>query len=293
MNNGSENDWYTCDSMNAKELFQHLVNQITLKVPEGERQAIIEWLLEDRLHLSRTDILTEKPIDSSPEYFQNDIRRLNAEEPLQYILGKASFFGREFQVNPSVLIPRPETELLISEVVKAVAKSKPLRVLDIGTGSGCIAITLAIELPLSTVVATDIDTDSISLASANAIGHQAQVEFLHHDILHDSLPTGSWDVVVSNPPYIMQSERKGLNANVRKFEPDRALFVDDEDPLIFHRTIARKSKTGLHTGGLLIMEINERLGPPCADLLKNLGFVNVRLVHDLDGRDRFVVGTIH
>lgn len=276
--------------MNAKELFQTLVRQITLQVPETEKEATIAWLIQDRLGISRTDILSGTHVDASYSDFESFIQRINGDEPLQYILGKTEFYGRVFAVNPAVLIPRPETELLISTMLGTVERDQDYQLLDIGTGSGCIAITLALELPNATVTATDIDGGALMVARENAERYQTNVRFMQHDILQESLTAGGWDIIVSNPPYIRRSEQFMMRANVRAFEPEHALFVSDSDPLIFHRTIAQKALKAVKPGGILMMEINESLGSESAQVLFALAYTQVKLVTDLDQKNRFVIG---
>lgn len=276
--------------MRARELYDHLVQSLTLEVSGEEKQTIIRWLLQERLSLSVADVRSEKLVSTSPAEFAEAIHRINSEEPLQYILGNSEFYGRTFLVNPSVLIPRPETELLAKYVIDAFSRSPGGQLLDIGTGSGCIAVTLELELPHFRVAATDVDPQALALAKRNSTQLGATVLFVLHNILTEALPFQSLDAVVSNPPYIKQSERNTLAKSVIGFEPELALFVPDSDPLVFHRVIAEKAQAALRPGGVLLLEINEKLGPETAAVVEATGFTQVAVVKDMDSKNRFVTG---
>ena len=276
--------------MNSKDLFHQLVNALTLDVRLAEKEAMVSWVLKHRLALSSTEIHKGKTVQAQVSDFSDTIDRLNKEEPLQYILGIAEFYGRTFEVNGSVLIPRPETEILIESALKLIDHETARSFLDIGTGSGCIGITLALELPHAKVIATDISAEALTLAALNADRLGAQVQFLQHDILTEKLPFNELDVVVSNPPYIREQEKGMMSGNVINNEPAHALFVPDANPLIFHRSIAIQSMRTLRPGGLMILEINEHLGDACVLLLRDVGYSRVSLIQDLDKKDRFVIG---
>jgi len=268
---------------NSKAVFQEIKSQLTLDDPE-EVQAIALALMEKYFGLTLTDILSEKEIET--KNFSEIIERLNQQEPLQYILGEAEFYGRKFFVNPSVLIPRPETELLVREVLNT--KLKAPRILDIGTGSGCIAITLNLEIPNSKVYAIDLNQNSLDTAKVNSKKLEADVSFLLHDFLKDSPKLDPVDLIVSNPPYVRNSEKMLMKSNVLNYEPHQALFVSDQDPLIFYNAIASKSKTLLNSSGKVFVEINEKFGNEVRDLFESNGFSEVKIVRDLDGKDRIV-----
>lgn len=263
------------------------MNALTLSADEGEKRSMILWLLEERLGLSSADVLAGKPTEHDPSECADAIKRLNTNEPLQYILGYSWFYGRRFDVTPDVLIPRPETELLVQSVIDHLGKAFKGSLLDIGTGSGCIAVTLALELPKATIFATDVSTKALTVAQRNADLLNASVTFLDHNIMVDPI-TDQLDAMVSNPPYIREREKATMGINVTDFEPHGALFVPDTDPLIFHRTIAQKAMTALKPGGLLAMEINEALGEETVKAINEAGFVAIELHSDLDKRDRFV-----
>jgi release factor glutamine methyltransferase len=218
------------------------------------------------------------------------VRRLKHSEPIQYITGHTSFYGLTFKVNPSVLIPRPETEELAELVIREQADT-PVRILDAGTGSGCIAVALAHHLPKAEVVAADISEEAIRTAEENAQLNSVSVAFLVADILStealDTAIEGRFDVIVSNPPYVRESEKASMGKNVLLYEPAAALFVPDNDPLVFYRAIVRLCREKLRKNGRLYVEINENLGKETAALLQEDGFV-AELIRDLSGKDRFI-----
>ena len=272
---------------NSKELFNELVNNVRLDDSREEIHSIIYLLLEDKLGLSKTDIMTGKEISPVVQgYFNEIIQRINEHEPIQYILGKADFYGRQFVVNRSVLIPRPETELLVAAVIKENMSSPTI--LDIGTGSGCIAITLALEIISSKVYGVDISEDALMVAKQNANNLRAKVNFSKLDILGDTLPDQQYDIIVSNPPYIAHAEKKDMKTNVLEFEPHLALFVADHDPLIFYKMIAKKGKSYLNHGGKVFVEINERFGQNVSDVFIKEGYSLVKILKDIDNKDRIV-----
>jgi release factor glutamine methyltransferase len=265
---------------NSKTLFLDLVNQIKIDESRDEIQSMVYILLESLFSLSRADILLGKEvvIHEPDEIRINEIiTRINLHEPIQYILETEIFYGRSFKVNESVLIPRPETECSI---------------LDIGTGSGCISITLALEILESIVYATDVSLQSLDIAAENALRLNARVQFMVNDILLDQLPVKNLDVVVSNPPYIPWAEKQSMGRNVIAFEPHLALFVPDDDPLLFYRVIVGKARQALASGGLLAVEVNERFGNEVASLVAAGGFTEVEIVNDLSGKERIVTGIL-
>jgi release factor glutamine methyltransferase len=227
--------------------------------------------------------------DANKAYFLEILSQLKASKPIQYILGETDFYGRTFRVNPAVLIPRPETEELVKWVLDSVSKANP-SILDIGTGSGCIAISLKLELPEADVVALDISADALALAQENATLHKAEVRFIEKDVLF-MMPTdlaSTFDVVVSNPPYIALSEKDSMKDNVLANEPHLALFVPNTNPLIFYEHIASIAQEKLNLGGFLFFEINERFGKEVLELLVKRGFKHVELRQDLGCKDRMV-----
>jgi release factor glutamine methyltransferase len=277
---------------NSKVLFQELMSQISLAETKEEIQSLVYLVIEHEFSISRTDILAEKKIDISAQQeitLKQIIKKINDHEPVQYILGEARFFGRKFKVNPSVLIPRPETEELVGVIKSYAAKQKrSLTILDIGTGSGCIPITLALEIKNMQVNSTDISKQALETAKQNAYELNAAVNFIYHDILNEDLPFDHIDIIVSNPPYITESEALTMDKNVLNHEPHLALFVPDKDPLIFHREIAEKATNVLTPGGLIAVEINERFGRQVASLLSTHHYKDVEVIKDINGKDRIV-----
>lgn len=277
--------------VDSKRLFQQLLRDFTTDDSQAEKEAVLVWLLGNKLGLSREEIMAGKKVRIDQSLLDQFMHRLNNHEPLQYVLGEAEFYGRKFMVNPAVLIPRPETELLVRLVVDHFPGNKQkIRLLDIGTGSGCIAITLALELHSSAVFATDISSDALDIAKENAKQLKAKVQFDIHDILNDTISMGPLDAVVSNPPYILENEKPLLEKKVVEYEPTQALFVPDSNPLLFHQAVAEKARLSLKPGGLLLTEINERLGKETAALFRSFGYADVKILKDLDGKDRLVIG---
>jgi release factor glutamine methyltransferase len=280
---------------NSKTLFQDFVSRITLPETKEEIAGIGFMVFEKLFGLSHMQILTQSLVEvSSIQQRQLDhiLGRLNQHEPVQYVLGQSWFHGRLFEVNRSVLIPRPETEELVKTTLQSMSSTpgEKLTLLDIGTGSGAIAITLALELPHAEVHATDISHDALDTAKRNAAKLNANVSFMFHNILRQDLPLQAWDVIVSNPPYISLSEKASMSNNVVHYEPELALFVPDDEPLIFYDALVKKGKRGLKLGGLLCVEINERFGTAVRDLFVQQGFLGTTITQDVSGKDRIVSG---
>ncbi|HMV08012.1 MAG TPA: peptide chain release factor N(5)-glutamine methyltransferase [Cyclobacteriaceae bacterium] len=276
--------------INSKDLFRDLRKRITLLQDASETESILYRVLEEVPGITRSDIIGQKAVSLTAKEtsaLDSIINRINQNEPVQYILGKVDFLGREFAVNPSVLIPRPETELLIEAVFKHVTPA-PGKILDIGTGSGCIAITLSCELPQKQVYAFDISEAALKTAKGNADKLNAQVTFQQADILNEEITLNDFEFIVSNPPYVAVSEKDTMNANVLNYEPHLALFVPDNDPLIFYKVIAEKGVRALRSGGRIIIEINERFGKEVKEVFTNAGLNDVRILKDLEGKDRIV-----
>lgn len=220
------------------------------------------------------------------------LRELKTGKPIQYILGETEFYGLPFKVTPAVLIPRPETEELVEWIIN-VAKQRnlPETILDIGTGSGCIPITLKTYLPSAKVSAVDISKRALNIAKQNAQLNDVEVDFVQTDILKQSgmaIRNTHYSIIVSNPPYVTESEKSGMHANVLDHEPHLALFVTDNDPLIFYNAIADFAIQNLRENGLLFFEINENLGKETVELLSAKGFKNIQLRQDLRGKDRMI-----
>jgi release factor glutamine methyltransferase len=280
---------------NSKTVFQDFVNQLKLVDSREEVLSMSYLVFEKVLGISKTDIMAQKPIISSTTETQlkEIVHRMNDHEPVQYILGEADFFGRKFKVSPAVLIPRPETEEMVT-AIKHLHASGQLpgnpKILDIGTGSGCIPITLALEMPEANFFATDVSPEALKVAAFNAQKLKAEVTFIEHDILNSEISIHNLNLIVSNPPYIPLTEKNRMHTNVIEYEPHLALFVSDDDPLIFYKSIAKKSFAALVEKGILIVEINERFGEIVLVLFLQIGFVNVEIIKDVSAKDRIVKG---
>lgn len=272
---------------NYHDLWQDLLP----RYDEREAKAIARTLLEERFGLTLTDIVCGGvgQLDAlAREDLAQIMARLTAGEPIQYALGSAPFCGRSFHVAPGVLIPRPETEQLVRMTVDAARQYDHATVLDVGTGSGCIAITVALEATESAVSAWDISPVALQIARDNATALHAKVGFCQQDALHAPADDAArWDVVVSNPPYVMQKERAEMAAHVLQHEPETALFVPDDDPLCFYRAIAQYGRHALRAEGTLLFEINPLLAQEMLQLLEAEGYVQNRLIMDDFGKKRF------
>lgn len=256
---------------------------------EAEAKAITRVLAEDLFGLSTADILCGD-LDRLPEEdaarLSTAVDRLERMEPVQYVTGKAPFMERVFHVEPGVLVPRPETEQLCRLAIDGLSAASSPDILDIGTGSGCIAITLALDIPDSRVSAWDISGDALRIAAANAKNLGAKVEFLRQDALNPPSDENRWDAIVSNPPYICDGERKDMQQNVLDYEPHKALFVPDDDPLLFYRSIASYAASSLKNGGILLFEINALYAKDTEDMLHGMGFEEIRSEKDMFGKPR-------
>lgn len=270
--------------------------QLRQEYPAQEIQSFFFLLTEAFLGKSRLEIALDPNISLSPadmELLENAMHRLKKHEPIQYITGKTEFFGLKFRVNSNVLIPRPETEELVQWILNDLDNSgkEELRILDIGTGSGCIAISLAKNLAKAKVAAIDISQKALETAKVNAGLNNAEVEFIECDILKaESLP-GKYDIIVSNPPYVQEKEKKQMQRNVLEHEPDAALYVNDENPLVFYRKITKLAREGLNEKGKLYFEVNQYLGEETELLLKQSGF-KTDLGKDIFGNYRMLRGEI-
>ena len=243
-----------------------------------------------RLQLAMTPDLK---IDNDVEIL-NALNDLKQEKPIQYIIGETEFYGLPFRVNKHVLIPRPETEELVDWVIsKAKNHKSPIRILDIGAGSGCIAVSLAKSLPNAKVYALDVSKEALKIASQNAELNQVAIEFLNVDILNSNysiIKALEFDIIVSNPPYVRELEKELMKPNVLNNEPHLALFVDDENPLQFYKAITQFSAENLKKGGMLFFEINEYLGKDMISLLNNNAFSEIELKQDIFKKDRMISG---
>ena len=261
----------------------------------NEIEAITLLVINEICNLSKAKIKafpeTEIPVEQS-EKLNHILEELKTGKPVQYILGKTEFYGLPFYVNPSVLIPRPETEELVEWVLESVGtrQSAVGGILDIGTGSGCIAISLKKNLPGFSIAAIDISTEALQTATSNARLNDVDIEFINADILNpkSEIEIPKSEIIISNPPYVTLRDKTQMHTNVTDFEPHMALFVPENDPLLFYKAIADFATTNLTENGLLFFEINESYGEETVDLLNNKGFKNIELRKDLSGRDRMV-----
>lgn len=257
--------------------------------PEVGRLAML--IMEHITQFSQAKILTNKNTilsDTQHEKVQLIVERLKKNEPLQYILGESEFYGLNFEVNPATLIPRPETEELVDWII-ADQQDLSQHILDIGTGTGCIAISLAKNIPNSIVTAFDVSLEALETANKNASLNQVKVDFKKYDILQkENHFNGVFDIIVSNPPYVCEKEKTEMKDNVLKYEPHLALFVPDNDPLLFYRSIAYFARTHLTENGSLYFEINRAFGKETCDMLAELGFSSIQLKKDLSGNDRMI-----
>ncbi|HCR53125.1 MAG TPA: peptide chain release factor N(5)-glutamine methyltransferase [Cytophagales bacterium] len=277
---------------NSKDVFKWVVSQITLDESADEVNSIAYLLLDKKLNISKSQVIAANPLANvSPQSLLPWIERINQGEPIQYIIGSQDFYGRSFIVNPSVLIPRPETEQLTSILIQHLKSiNSKSQILDIGTGSGCIPITLQLEVTDVTGFGIDISASAIATAKENNRIHNTSIQFLISDVLNDSLPPSNFDVIASNPPYITEDEKVAIKPNVLEFEPHSALFVPNNDPLKFYKVIIEKSKTSLKRKGLLAFEVNERFGMQVAELFKEHGYESIEVIKDYFGKDRIVKG---
>ncbi|MBW3519368.1 peptide chain release factor N(5)-glutamine methyltransferase [Flavobacterium sp. NKUCC04_CG] len=221
-------------------------------------------------------------------FWKRYLNELKQERPLQYVLREAFFYDLTFYVEEGVLIPRPETEELVEWILQTVPKDKEIRILDIGTGSGCIAITLAKKLPLARVFAMDVSDKALVIAAKNAVLNGVEITWMLENVLELEALAESYDVIVSNPPYVRELEKVEIHNNVKQYEPELALFVSDEDPLVFYRKIAQLASLVLVDQGYLFFEINQYLGKDTVALVDLLGFVNIQLKQDFRSNDRMI-----
>ena len=226
------------------------------------------------------------------EQWNSVLAQLEQQKPIQYIFNKAYFYGLEFFVNENTLIPRPETEELVEWIINENKVRGKINILDIGTGSGCIAISLAKNLPDAKVHAIDVSEGALSVAKKNAEHNKADVTFWHKNILETDLLPETFDIIVSNPPYVRNLEKEEIKKNVLEFEPHLALFVEDLDPLLFYRKIALLAKGNLPENGKLYFEINQYLGNETAEMLEQMGYKQVTLKQDIYGNDRMIFCSI-
>lgn len=285
--------------MLLKTLREHFYTSLKEDYPETEIQSFFNLLSECFLKMKRVEVSLNlyAPISGKKtEKFENAITRLKDQEPIQYIIGSTEFYGLPFKVTESTLIPRPETEELVQWITDiSNSKTENLSILDIGTGTGCIAICLAKNKPDATVYAVDISKKALTVARTNAKLNKVDIEFVELDILDwengaSNLKNIEFDIIVSNPPYVRALEKSQMSANVLRHEPGLALYVEDDDPLIFYKAIVELAQTHLKSNGQLYFEINQYLGSEMVQLLEDSDFKEIELKMDIFGNNRMVSG---
>lgn len=273
-----------------KDIHSEIIAKLSSKFERQTATTLSYLILEALYDLSRTKIIAfgDETIESDPEKEENIISKLLNDMPIEYILGVREFYGREFNVNENVLIPRPETEELVRLIITENSVKNP-SILDIGSGSGAICVSLALEIEGSVVYGLDVSRDALNVAIGNSKKFEAGVNFIECDILKCEKLEKQYDIIVSNPPYVTNAEKVEMKENVLNFEPHLALFVEDNDPLIFYKKIATLAFDSLTQGGKLYFEINEYFKAEMFDLLITKGFKNVQIIDDMFGKPRIAV----
>ena len=284
--------------MRIKEYRSYFIKELTPIYDVGEVESFFYLILEDKQQLRRIDLALTPDLSFSERdvlLWDELVQQLKLEIPIQYLLGKTSFYGLDFAVNDAVLIPRQETEELVDWIVSTVNSEKadlPLRILDIGTGSGCIAISLAKNIKNATVFAIDVSEEALAIARKNAANNNVVITFIFQNILETVDLEQRFDIIVSNPPYVRNLEKQEIKKNVLDNEPHLALFVADDDALIFYTKIAQLAQKNLTSSGHLFFEINQYLGQEMVELLQSLNFKNIELRKDIYGNDRMTKALI-
>lgn len=276
--------------LDLKMLFHRSLKEL---YDENEIIAILYAYLHDKWNISKEELYINDRITEkiTQEIIEKDLYRLASGEPLQYVCGKTSFYGLPILVDQSVLIPRPETEELVDLIIRKNREKRAITILDIGTGSGAIAIALAKNLPNAKVMALDFSEEALQIAQQNALSNQVSIDFFRFDILHDAFPADfeKMDIIVSNPPYIPKKEKEFLHPNVALFEPPSALFVPNDDPLLFYRKIAERKDCLLKKSGKVYFETHENYHDELQELFLSCGFSDVVSICDINGRSRMMV----
>jgi release factor glutamine methyltransferase len=280
--------------MKIKEYRTQFIEALSQIYDIGEVESFFYLILEEKRELKRIDLALNPDLTFSAEEIQiwnSILEQLQQEVPIQYLLGKTNFYGLNFEVNSAVLIPRPETEELVEWIITTQdprPKAQDLKILDIGTGSGCIAIALAKNIPNAQVFAIDVSEKALVTAQKNANSNEVNITFLEKNILETEDLAQQFDIIVSNPPYVRELEKKEIKKNVLDNEPHLALFVEDNDALLFYRKITELAQKNLRNDGKLFFEINQYLGKEMVDLLEKLNFINIELRKDIYGNDRMI-----
>lgn len=279
--------------MTVSELSRHIRAELSPQVGQSEADAMERIIMESVMHMSRVDTLvrgdSEVP-DFIPAKIDSIIARIKEGEPIQYVVGTARFCGLDFEVTPSVLIPRPETERLVDMIADDCGSRADLHIIDCGTGSGCIAASLARALKFPQVTAIDVSPDALDVARRNFKRLKVDVDALKADMLRPAtMPDGEFDVIVSNPPYVLESEKAEMESHVKDREPSLALFVPDSDPLRFYRALLEYAATHMAADGTVYFEINPLEADRFEPLARQAGFADTRIVTDIHQRRRFAV----
>lgn len=272
--------------VNVRKIWEETVIRLEKIYNSREAGQIAYLLMEDLFDLKRADILVQKECVIDTGLLDFSIEKLLSHEPIQYVTGMIDFYGRKFKIRPGALIPRPETEELVNLIVKENCFECP-KILEIGVGSGCIAVSLALELK-GAVYGTDVSVEALSIAEENSNLYDAAITFFSHDVLMEDIPLKGIDILVSNPPYIPKKDKEGMLQNVLDYEPELALFVPDEHPLVFYERIASQGRLVLNEGGKLYFEIHENYGEEVKNLLEGLGYKSVIIHQDMQGTNRMV-----
>jgi release factor glutamine methyltransferase len=280
--------------MKIKQYRDQFIQGLTPIYDAGEAESFFYLILEDKNQLKQIDLALHPDLIFAEDeimVWNSLLESLKKEIPIQYLLGKTNFYGLDFEVNENVLIPRPETEELVEWILesqKSKVKSQKPKILDIGTGSGCIAISLAKNLPDASVFAIDVSEKALATAKKNVAVNEVNVTFIQKNILETEDLEQQFDIIVSNPPYVRNLEKEEIKKNVLDYEPHLALFVEDNDALIFYRKIAALAQKNLSPNGQLYFEINQYLGVEMKDLLEKMNFKNIELRKDIYGNDRMI-----
>jgi release factor glutamine methyltransferase len=284
--------------MKIKDYRAQFIRELLSIYDAGEAESFFYLILEEKKQLKRIDLALNPDLifsNEEIEVWNLILEQLKKEIPVQYLLGKTSFYGLDFEVNENVLIPRPETEELVDWILenqKLKVESQKVKILDIGTGSGCIAISLAKNIPNAQVFAIDVSNKALATAQKNAVINAVNVTFFEKNILETEDLEQQFDIIVSNPPYVRELEKVEIKKNVLDNEPHLALFVEDNDALIFYRKIAELALKNLSSNGQLFFEINQYLGKEMIVLLEKMDFNNIELRQDIYGNDRMMKGNI-
>lgn len=277
-----------------KQQVNYIISELRGFFPEEELRELAYWIIEETTGMTRTQILTDCKGTQNIPNIEIILQKLRAHVPIQYIFGHTEWMGLDLRVTPATLIPRPETAELVEWVLQMGDRDKQLKVLDIGTGSGCIALALKKAAPNWNVTGLDISEDALKVAKENAGRNNAEVHWLQADILSPHCPVASsphhlhFDIIVSNPPYICNCEKKDMDARVLDYEPHSALFVPDTDPLLFYRQIASL----VTSPAMLFFEINEAYGNEVCEMMAKMGYTDIQLKNDMYGKPRMVYGSI-